>query len=455
MKIVILAWGNWEQLWPLSRIDSPKQFNKLDTLNWESLFQKSLKRALHLTKKDNIFIVVSKDNFFHAEIQAEELWVDIRKENFIFQPSMKWTLPIISLAINKIGNENVLFLPSDQVIDDLDTFKDRVDIWLNNSKKWIILFWIKPKWPETIYGYIEKESNDEIFSKIINFHEKPSKEIAEKYVESKLLWNAWIFLINSEVFKEILEDKNPEIKKIIFDLNITDEEKFNKIETVSIDKWLIEKTNKLYCVNLDNFWTDLGTFDLIWKYSKEKNVSQTNIIFEWNTKNNFVLTETKTKEVCLVDVEDLIIIDSEDVLLISKKGSTKKVKKILEHTKKLIWNTWYRPWGYYKIINEWIGFKTKRLYVLPWKKMSLQSHNHRSEHWVVAEWTAKIHLWKKQTQEIETTLVPKWESIFVAIGQLHRIENPWLVPLVIIETQIWDYLWEDDIKRYEDDFWRE
>jgi mannose-1-phosphate guanylyltransferase/mannose-6-phosphate isomerase len=135
--------------------------------------------------------------------------------------------------------------------------------------------------------------------------------------------------------------------------------------------------------------------------------------------------------------------------LISKKWSTQKVKSLVKNTKKLIWNLEYRPWWSYKIINEWIWFKTKRITILPWKKTSLQSHNHRSEHWVIAEWTAKVH--KKDW----SVLVAKWESVYVSIWELHRIENPWLIPLVIIETQIWDYLWEDDIIRYEDDYWRE
>ena len=454
MKVVILAGWDWTKLWPISREYFPKQFNKLDSLNWESLFQQSLKRALFLVEKEDIYIVVNKNNFFHAEIQGEELWVKIKKENFIFQPSIKETLPIIALSVEKIGNEDILFLPSDHIIEDLETFKSRVNIGLINLEKWIIIFWVKPTRIETEYWYIEKKENYEIISKVKKFHEKPDFETAKKYIENWFLWNSGMFLFKWTIFKTLLYEINLEMFKLIFEEKISDEKKFKKIKKISIDKWVIEKTNKIFCVNLDNYWTDLSSFDSIWEYSKEKQINQSNIICEWKTKNNFVLTETKFKEVCLIDVEDLIIVDSEDVLLISKKWSSQKVKKIVQNTKKIAWNTGYRPWWYYKIINEWIWFKTKRLYVLPWKKMSLQSHNHRSEHWVVAEWTAKIHLWKWQSQEIWTTLVPKWESIFVAIWQLHRIENPWLVPLIIIETQIWDYLWEDDIQRYEDDFWR-
>lgn len=454
MKIVILAGGRGTRLWPISRTDSPKQFNKLDILWGESLFQHSLKRALYLVEKNDIFIVVNNDNFFHAEIQAEELGILIDKQNFIFQPSMKETLAIIALSVSKIKEDYILFLPSDQIIDDLDWFKNSINNEKIKNKEWITIFWVKPNKPEIGFGYIEKENSNEEFSKVKKFHEKPNKELAKKYIEKWYLWNAWIFLFHSTFFKELLNEINPTMKKLIFDSKISDEEKFNNIEVISIDKWLIEKTDKIFCVNLNSFWTDLGSFDSIWNYSDKKNILQKNIIIEWNTKNNFVLSETKNKEICLVDIQDLIIIDSEDVLLISKKWSTEKVKKLLKYSKNLIWNIGYRPWGYYKIINEWVGFKTKKLYIFPWKKLSLQSHNHRSEHWVIVEWTAKIHLGKWQSEDIEIITLPKWESIFVAIWQLHRIENSGILPLVIIETQIWDYLWEDDIKRYKDDFWR-
>ncbi len=449
MKVVILAWWNWSRLWPISRPQFPKQFNKLDSLWWNSLFQLSLKRALHLVNLDNIFIVVSNENYFHAEIQAEEIWVNIQKDKFIFQPSVRDTLPIISLAVKKVwDNQDILFLPSDHVIEWLDDFKSRVDLWLREIDKWIIVFWIKPTSPMTCYGYIKKSDNKSMFSKVDCFHEKPDLENAKKYIKDWFFWNAWIFLFNSSVFIDSLKKVDEEIKKIIFDSKLSDEQKFEEIDPISIDKWLIEKIDNIYCIGLDNYWSDLGSFDSISNYSQEKWIKTWNVVLQWNSKNNFVVTESKLKEVCLIDVDDLVVVDSEDVLLISKKWSTNKVKNLVKQTKKLVWNKWYRPWGSYHIITPWRWFQTKKIIVLPWKRTSLQSHNHRSEHWVVAEWTLKVTIWETDK------LLMKWQSIYVPMWEIHRIANPWLIPLVIIETQIWDYLWEDDINRFEDDFGR-
>jgi len=447
MKVVILAWGNGIRLWPISRQTFPKQFNKLDTLGWDSLFQKSLERALALTELKNIYVVVNKENYFHAEVQAEEIWNPIFKDNFIFQPSVKETLPIISLSIKQIGDENILFLPSDHVLDWIDHFKERVESWLNFTNKWIVVFWFKPSKPESWYWYIKKESNETI-SKVEKFYEKPTVEKASEYIENWYLWNSWIFLINSKTFIENLSVVNPKMKELIFDSNLNNEEIYNKVEPISIDIWLIEKISWVYCVDLNNYWTDLWNFDSINEYHVENDIRNKHILNEWGSRDNFVLTETKKKEVCLIDVENLVVVDTEDVLLISKKWSTQKVKEIVKRSKKIIWNLEYRPWWSYKIISEWNWYKTKRLTILPWKKLSLQMHHHRSEHWVVAEWTAKVTVWE------EERILSKWQSTYIPIWNKHRLENPWLIPVLIIETQIWDYLWEDDIERFDDDFWR-
>ena len=448
LKVVILAWWYGTRLWPLSRKTSPKQFSKLRELWWKSLFQMAVLRALEITNEKNIFIVTAKDIYFHSEVQTKELWINIEESNYIMQPSMKETLPIIALTTRKIWKWDILVMPSDHIIEDNIDFKNTVLNWIKYLDKSIVIFWIKTKNPETCYWYIEKEEKNKEISEVKSFHEKPDKETAKKYIEKWFLRNSWIFLFNSNTFWSELEKVNKKMKNLFFNDKLDDNYIFDKVEAVSIDYWLMEKSKNVISVDLNIYWNDLWSFDAIWEYFKKKKVINKKVITEWSCKNNIVLSESRNKEIALIDVKDLIVIDHEDVILISKKWSTQKVKEIIKKSKNNIWLTEYRPWWKFRILEEWVWYKTKNLTVLPWKKLSLQMHYHRSEHWVVVSWTAKIIVWE------EERILEKWESTFVPIWTKHRLENPWKVPVIIIESQIWDYLEEDDIIRFSDDFWR-
>lgn len=446
LKIVILAGGFWTRLWPLSRKTSPKQFCKLRELWWKSLFQLALERALFLTKEENIFVVAAKEILFHSDIQSKELWINLKKENFIIQPDMKETLPIIALATKKIWKENILIMPSDHIIDDNSKFRDSVFLWEKLVKNSIVLFWVKPIKEETAYWYIEKKDNKNI-SQVKNFYEKPDIQKAKKYIEKWFLWNSGIFLYDSSFFWSELEKVDKKLKDLILS-DKSDDDIFKEVEPISIDVWLSEKSKNISCIDLNLYWNDLWSFDSIWEYIKEKDIKNETVIIEGKSKNNIVLNEDRNKDIVLIDVDDLLVIDHEDVLLISKKWSSQKVKKVIKKSKNLIWQTEYRPWWKFRILEEWKWYKTKNITVFPWKKLSLQMHYHRSEHWVVVSWSAKATIWE------EEKILEKWESIFVPIWKKHRLENPWKLPLVIIESQIWDYLEEDDIVRFEDDFGR-
>jgi len=445
IKSVILAWWNWTRLWPISRESSPKQFAILKELDWMSLFQITLKRALKISKIDDIYVVVSKENFFHVWVQSKKIWYEIKEKNIIIQPSMKETLPVMCLITKKIWKWNIITMPSDHLIRDNQKFKDYIYSSLDYIKKWIISFWIVPTKPETWYWYIEKDKKT---NNIKQFHEKPDKKTALKFIKKGFLWNSWIYLFNSDIFwKEVSIHKNE--MKNIFMSSKSDEEIYNEVEAIPFETWIAEKSKNMYCISMDLKWSDLGSFDSIWEYIDENKIKNENIIEEWESKNNIVLQESDEKEIALIDVEDLVIVDTSDVLLISKRWSTQKVKQVVKKTKKISWDIEYRPWWSFRVLSKWNWYKTKKITVLPWKKLSLQSHQHRSEHWVVVEWTWVVTIWEKDF------ILPKWESIFVPIWKKHRIENKWKIPLIIIESQIWDYLYEDDIERFDDDFWRQ
>ena len=448
LKIVILAWWYGTRLRPLSRKSSPKQFTKLREFSWKSLFQMTLERAVLLTDIKNIFVVTAKDIYFHTEIQSKEINLEIPKENYILQPMMKETLPIISLATKKIWLWNILVMPSDHIIDDTEKFRDTINSWENLLKKSIVIFWIKTNKAEIAYWYIEKEDREKNVSKVKSCHEKPDKEKAKKFIEKWFLWNSWVFLYDSSFFWKEIENINKKMKNLFFDGKKSDEEIFEEVEAVSIDVWLLEKSKNITSIDLNIYRNDVWSFDAIWEYLEKKEIKNDKVILEWDCKNNLVLAESRNKEIALIDVSNLVVIDHEDVILISKKGSTQKVKKIIKKSKNLIWITEYRPWWKFRILEIWDWYKTKNITVLPWKKISLQMHNRRSEHWVVVFWKAKICIWEQEK------ILEKWESVFVPIWTKHRLENPWNIPLIIIESQIWDYLEEDDIIRFQDDYWR-
>lgn len=232
----------------------------------------------------------------------------------------------------------------------------------------------------------------------------------------------------------------------------TIEEIFNNLPDLSIDYGLLEKTKNVCVLAADIWWTDLWSFDALEKFSSKD--GETAQVVEIGTKGNFAHSDSKNKPIVFIDCENLIAIDTKDALLISQKGSSQKVQQAVKILKERLPSvakyhlTVYRPWGSYTIIDEDVGFKSKRLTVLPGKRLSAQMHYHRSEHWVVVSWTAKV------TVGEEIRILKEGRSTFIPAGTMHRLENPWKVPAHLIESQIGDYLEGDDIVRFDDDFKR-
>jgi mannose-1-phosphate guanylyltransferase len=433
----------------------PKQFVKL--FNDESLFQLTVKRNTELC--DQQFIVSNAEQYFLAADQLEELSVSDNK--FLLEPVGRNTAPAIALACLALDeNEIVLVSSSDHLIKNERVYKNvltqaKILAELDN----LVTFGITAEYPETGYGYIEAEGED-----VKAFHEKPDEKTAQKYVEAgNFYWNSGIFCFKAGIFLEELQTYSPEIykaSKIAYEnakddviLRISHED-MQAIPEDSIDYAVMEKSSKVKVVAADIEWSDLGSFDaLAQEFEKDENGNTVNNnLIAMHSKNNFVYPSERL--ISLVNIDDLIVVDTPDALLISKKGDSQKIKDIVKVLKGResdlhhIHLTAHRPWGTYTVLEDTPGYKIKRIVVKPGKRLSLQKHFHRSEHWIVVSGTATVTVGDKVQ-----TIRPN-ESTYIKMGEIHRLENEGKIPVVLIEAQVGEYTGEDDIVRFQDDFRR-
>lgn len=482
MTNIILCGGSGTRLWPISRTLMPKQFVKL--FDNKSLFQLTVERNSKLCKSS--FIVSNSEQYFLALDQLEEL--NIENNRYLLEPIGRNTAPAIALACMQLDfDEIVLVTPSDHLIKDEKEYEKvlkKAKEFASENK--LVTFGITPTFAETGFGYIECVVDSELCvddgMDVAKFHEKPSLKVAENYITTnkklqttRYLWNSGMFCFKAGVFLDELKKYSPEIyekSKIAFEnatntnnlIRIKHEDMAN-IPEDSIDYAVMEKSNIVKVIPSNISWSDVGSFDSLYEelpWSETESCSEAKVkdankvltkvkpIFV-DSKNNMVISD---KLVATVDIEDLIIIDSGDALLVSKKGSSQKVKKVVEKLKESnsqlhnIHLTGYRPWGSYTVLEESNGYKIKRIEVNPGKRLSLQKHFHRSEHWIVVSGTATV------TVGDEKRLVRPNESTYIKAGELHRLENEGKIPVVLIEAQVGEYTGEDDIVRVEDDYQR-
>ena len=455
MTNIILCGGSGTRLWPISRTLMPKQFVKL--FNDESLFQLTVKRNEAVCNKQ--FIVSNAEQYFLAVDQLEEL--SSTENMFLLEPVGRNTAPAIALACLALDpNEMVLISPSDHLIkDEVAYAKVLEEAKLLAEADNLVTFGITPEYAEIGYGYIESNGEE-----VKAFHEKPDALTAQKYVDAgNFYWNSGMFCFKAGVFLDELKKHSPEIykfSKLAYENANNDEmirishEDMMAIPEDSIDYAVMEKSSKVKVVASDIDWSDLGSFDALdEELPKDENGNtKCEHLYTVDAKNNFVYS--KERAIALTGVEDLIVVDTGDALLISKKGASQKVKEVVKQLKAgeselhHIHLTAHRPWGTYTILEEDEKYKIKRIVVKPGKRLSLQKHFHRSEHWIVVCGTAKVTV-----GEIEALIRPN-ESTYIPIGETHRLENPGKVDVVLIEAQVGTYLGEDDIVRIQDDFQR-
>ena len=454
---VVLCGGSGTRLWPISRSFMPKQFIKIFD---DSLFQMTIKRNRELCYKE--IIVSNEELYFIALDQLEE--IGLKESEFLLEPIGRDTAAAIALSAFSVDPEEILLItPSDHLIKNQKAYKEAVLKAKEFAKEgFLVTFGITPSSPHTGYGYIEADGYD-----VLSFKEKPSLEVAKEYLKKGgFYWNSGIFCFQAGVFLKELEKYAPKIyetSKEAF-LGIKRDKSIkrvplNKMEKIiknSIDYAVMEHSKIVKVIPSNMEWSDLGSFDSLYEHfpkDSNQNAIKANTILE-NSKKNLFYASSK-RVICAIDIENLIVVDSEDALLIMKKDSSQKVKNIVNKLKEegseLVnyHKTVYRPWGHFSVLEEEDGYKIKRIVVKPGKRLSLQKHYHRSEHWIVVSGTAIIINGDKEI------LVRENESTYIPIGQEHRLSNPGKIDLVLIEAQVGRYLKEDDIIRIEDDFKRE
>ncbi len=457
MTNIILCGGSGTRLWPISRTLMPKQFVKL--FSNKSLFQLTVERNSKLCKSQ--FIFSNSEQYFLALDQLEEL--NKSNNNYLLEPIGRNTAPAIALAcMNLSYDEIVLVTPSDHLIKDEKEYEKvlkKAKEFAKDNK--LVTFGITPTFAETGFGYIESINEFDVKA----FHEKPDFDTATSYLKAgNYYWNSGMFCFKAGVFLDELEKYSVEIYNKSQDafnnaskneiIRIKHEDMI-AIPEDSIDYAVMEKSDIVKVIPSNISWSDVGSFDALFEElpkDKNNNTKNENHI-SIDSKNNLVYGNDKL--IATVDVEDLIIVNTGDALLISKKGSSQKVKKVVEKLKASnsqlhnIHLKGHRPWGTYTVLEESVGYKIKRIEVKPGCRLSLQKHFHRNEHWIVVSGTATV------TVGNETRLVRPNESTYIKMGEIHRLENQGKIPVVLIEAQVGEYTGEDDIVRINDEYGRE
>ena len=462
---VILCGGAGTRLWPLSRESQPKQFIPLT--GERTLFQDSIRRAAAVGGSGKPVIVTAEA---HRFLVAEQLRLEGRSADIILEPVARNTAPAIALAaLQASANANeqlLLVLPSDHLITNEQQFADSIRLAIPHAQGGkLVTFGIQPSRPETGFGYIELGAQTGPAFEIASFKEKPDQATARQFLDSgNFLWNSGMFLFRADVFLSELEQFAPAIHAAARDAMSTakrdmdfirpEKEAFSASPADSIDFAVMEHTARGVVAPLRCDWNDLGSWSALadaMAQDEHGNAVRGDVVSKETTGS---LLYSEDRLLATIGISDMVIISTPDAVLVTRKGSDQQLKQLVTELKAQGRNETafhtrvHRPWGSYEGIGRGDRYQVKRIRVRPGASLSLQMHHHRAEHWVVVRGTARIQRGDEQIVLAEN------ESVFIPLGVKHRLENPGVIELELIEVQSGSYLGEDDIVRFEDHYGR-
>ena len=463
LQVVLLSGGSGTRLWPLSREAYPKQF--LPLAGEQTMLQETWRRVAPLAGAAPIVVA----NEEHRFLAAEQLrLVGVENAAIVLEPAGRNTAPAIAAAALQAlaggGDPLLLVLPSDHVVRDAGAFQAAVSEAMPAAEDGaLVTFGIVADAPETGFGYIQAGAGEGV-RPVLRFVEKPDADTARGYLDSgDYYWNSGMFLFRASRYLEELEKFQPEIVAAVrkaFDAAARDGdfvrldgEAFAASPSDSIDYAVMEKTDRAMVLPVDIGWNDVGSWSALWDVSEqdEDGNARHGEVIAIDSHGNYAYSR---RLVALVGVDGLVVVETDDALLVARKDRVQQVKDVVARLKAdqrshaVLHREVHRPWGSYDSIDQDDGFQVKRIKVKPGGRLSLQSHKHRAEHWIVVRGTARV------TRDNDVFELHANQSTYIPLGAKHRLENPGSGMLELIEVQSGDYLGEDDIVRYEDVYGR-
>jgi mannose-1-phosphate guanylyltransferase/mannose-6-phosphate isomerase len=461
VRAVILAGGSGTRLWPLSRLQAPKQFLRL--MGEESLLEATVRRLAPMIDKSQVIVVTNEDT---ASGEGYQILKPFEK---ILEPVPRNTAPAIGIAAIRYlldGLDPVLIvLPSDHLIRDVQSFQSTLSTAIEAASGGkLVTFGITPTAPETGFGYIQAETGLGL-RPVKSFHEKPDRQTAQAFLASGVhYWNSGMFVWRASAILREIQAALPDLARTLAtiqdeakatgDLNAAIKRHFSAAPSISIDRGVLERSANLYMVSGNFGWSDVGSWDAVYEVAEkdeQQNAIQGNVL-AIECRNTLIRSEGRL--VAVVDLEDISVIETQDAVLVIRRGGSQNVRTVVEELARrsapegVLHSTVQRPWGSFTVLEEGPGFKIKRIEVVPGGALSLQRHQHRSEHWVVIAGQASV------TCGDSVSILQPNESTYIPIGTKHRLENRGAGPLQMIEVQVGSYVGEDDIERFDDQYGR-
>lgn len=473
---VILAGGAGTRLWPVSRRAYPKPFIRLP--DGRSLLQRTLERAAALPGVGRALTVTNREHYFQTRDEYAACGTDGLRHGYLLEPCGRNTAPAVGLAARRLleeaGDEAVmLVLPADHLVEDEAAFAEAVSRAERLARAGrLVTFGIRPERPETGYGYIRvgeavAEGGEVLGHTVERFVEKPDEATARRYLEEGgYLWNSGMFCFRADRILEAMGETAPELLEKVdacwAAVGAREEPlelpraPFEALPDISVDYAVMERARDVAVVPCELGWSDIGSWDALGTLAPAdeagNRVTGEGVLLL--DSRGCVVRSEGGRVVAGIGLEDLVVVDTADAVLVAPRGEAQRVREVVDrlraagHESVDYHRTVHRPWGTYTVLEEGERFKIKRIVVKPGASLSLQMHYHRSEHWVVVSGTARV------TNGDREWLVRTNESTYIPAGTPHRLENPGVVPLVIIEVQSGEYLGEDDIVRFEDRYGR-